>query len=265
MKKYAWNLLAVMLAVTFVAGPAHAKKRRHGRRAALKPGDPNPKVTAVVKALMDGFTWGMTKQDVLKELFKRVKKEYEQKMHIAKSQKRKAELFKEMKRKLRDIKKSTITFRGQKTPWNTSIIDDQFAHNNNESMIVYKKKRETYYFFFYNDRLYKIFIALDKKKFMGWNFMKFQHEMSSKFGPALEVFKKGISGMSELHHITWKSPEGVELRAMDKTMVYGTFVFVVIDSSTNAEVLQARADNGAKVPGEQGLQDEDPVINSIMK
>ena len=264
MKRYALNVLAVILTVSFVSGPVGAKRRRSGK-AAVKPGAPNPKITVVVKALMDGFRWGMSKQEVLTELFKRVKKEYAEKMRKARGQKRKDELFKEMKQKLRNIKKSVIAFNGQNTPWNTSIIDDQFAHRNNESMIVYKKKKETYYFFFYNDRLYKIFIALDKNKFMGWSFMKFQHEMESKFGPALEVITKGLSGVSELHHIMWRSPEGVELWAMDKTMVYGTFVFVIIDSSTNAEVMQARADNGAKVPGEQGIQDSDPVIDSIMK
>jgi len=237
MKKLATFLFTFVAALSLIAPTAMAQK---GRKAPPKPAAAKVDTEASIKALLGEYTMGMSKAEVTTKL--------------------KAEVRGRLKTALSKVTKNTMDFTGKESSWNTSIIDDQYAHRNNESMIASLGEDQQKFFFFYNDKLYKVFIALPAEQYTGFTFLKFQTTVEQIYGKAIEEFEEGITGESELHHLLWKSSGNLHLWAMDKTGVYGNFILMVIDNPTHEQVLASRKERGVKVAGFVDLG-----INPIVK
>jgi len=259
------NLLNAIFALSlfcFMAAPAHAGKAP-AKPAASKPAQPAKVDTeASIKALMEGYTMGMSKAEVAAKLKTDVEKYFKTLMDKERTPTGKDEVRKKMENAIAKIKQNTVEFTGKDTPWNTSIVDDQFAHRNNESMIANLTENQQKFFFFYNDKLYKIFIALPEEQYAGYTFPKFQSAIEQIYGKAQEEFEEGITGESELHHLLWKSSGNLHLWAMDKTGVYGNFVLVVLDNAVNEEVVAARKERGLKTAGYVNIE-VNPIVKTV--
>ena len=96
---------------------------------------------------------------------------------------------KDRKAELARVKATYVTFEPNKpSPWDVSIIEDEFAHGTGESMMERWEneggKNNRRFFFFYEGKLWKMFISLDvsilpeDKK----NFETFQGVMQAQFG-----------------------------------------------------------------------------------
>jgi hypothetical protein len=220
------------------------------------------KTSQAIKALQEPFKFRMSKKKVLKLIIKEINAKYRKKILKANRATKKDEIRRKRNHVIKMLKKNVLKFDGKNKSWNTSIIDDQFAHKNYESVIAYIDKNTQKFFFFYKNKLYKIFISLSRNQFRGFNFAKFQMTMEQAYGKAKEVFKKGIAGDTMLHHIFWQGKENAELWAMDKTDVYGNFVFILIDSTLKNKVVKSRKNRGVKLANATTLQ-VNPIVKTV--
>jgi len=257
MKKLATFLFTLVAALSLIAPTAMAQK---GRKAPPKPAAVKVDTEASIKALLGEYTMGMTKAEVTLKLKAEIQKYYDGLMAKERTAAAKDEVRGRLKTALAKVAKNTMDFTGKESSWNTSIIDDQYAHRNNESMIASLGEDQQKFFFFYNDKLYKVFMALPAEQYTGFTFLKFQTTVEQIYGKALEEFEEGITGESELHHLLWKSSGNLHLWAMDKTGVYGNFILMVLDNPTHEQVLTSRKERGVKVAGFVDLG-----INPIVK
>jgi hypothetical protein len=191
--------------------------------------------------LYGGFKLGMTKDEVIAVFSKQLDERYDEKIKATSDIAAQDELRRDKKNEVNRLQASYISFETAKpSPWDVSIIEDEFAHNTNESMLERWEnqggKNQRRFFFFYEGKLWKMFVSLDMsilpedKK----NFATFQSVMESKYGP----------GEVEPGRITWRTPD-FEVRAIDKLKSYDALALVIEDPRVKKEVVALRV---AKAP-----------------
>lgn len=279
-RRYTWVIVAVALLGLVGIGTADAKGRKKRKRRA--------KVTKVnAKALgqlMGRFKFGMTKNQVLKVLAKEINERYAEKIKEATDIYTQDKLRKKKRAELRRIKKSFVAFKGKKTGWDVSIIDNEFAHHTGESMMVYWEnkggKNQRRFFFFHEGRLYKMFIALSSNmlKPSQRKFVYFQKIMEQRYGTG-KVHYETRNGVDEPTYIAWNTRR-FNVRAIDKLQFYGNFCLSISDPDVEKALEPLRA--AQRKPkkknrvidaviskddddDEPGLHDNDGALDGVLK
>jgi len=243
-----------------VAAPLHV----HGAKpAAGDTRDPSPKGAAKAtrspakkstpvsaehrKALAElygGFKLGMTKDEVITVFAQQLDERYEEKIKATTDITAQDRLRRDKKAEISRLQASYISFETTKpSPWDVSIVEDEFRHNTNEAMLERWEnqggKNQRRFFFFYEGKLWKMFLSLDvsilpeDKK----NFATFRSVMENKYGP----------GDVEPGRITWRTPE-FDVRAVDKLKTYDALALVIEDPRVRTQVVAVRE---AKAPPKQ--------------
>ena len=164
------SVIAVLLLGGGVANAkpkAKAKPKTPSAQVVKKP--TMPPVSAEHKKalaeLLGAFKFGMTKDEVIGVLTKQLDDTSAEKITATSDIHTQDNLRAEKKDRIAEVTKTFVEFNGQKTGWDVSIIDDQFARNTNESMLVYWEnsggKNQRRFFFFYDGKLWKMFVSLD--------------------------------------------------------------------------------------------------------
>ncbi len=265
-RPYYPKLMALVLsgAVLSTASLATARRRRRARRPEQEQ---QSRTAAAIRKLAGPFKWGMSHRQVLKILLREVREEYVPKIRKARGNfELQDRLRREMRRELAKVKNSYVVFRGQKTPWDGSVVADEFVHNNDESMLVRMERDQQRFFFFWHDRLYKILIAFnaDHPKYKGLTFEKFVSVLIRAYGQGNPVFKPDAVGVNRLHHVEWQGPGNYLLWAVNKTQVFGNLCLVLLDKSVLPRLEEARKLSGAKPPSVQN-DAVDPLVQSITR
>ncbi len=191
--------------------------------------------------LYGGFKFGMTKDDVIAVFSKQLDERYDEKIKATTDLTAQDRLRRDKKNEVSRLQASYISFETSKSsPWDVSIVEDEFAHNTNEAMLERWEnqggKNQRRFFFFYEGKLWKMFVSLDvsilpeDKK----NFATFQSVMEGKYGP----------GEVDSGKITWRTPE-LEVRAVDKLKTYDALALVIEEPRTRKDVEALRV---AKAP-----------------
>ncbi len=243
---------------------ADARRRRRRRKKPPKKEKVNKRAAAAISALTGKYKWGLKPSKVIKLLSANLKKEYIKRIRLAKNSPRKQDrLRKELKRKMRKVKKSYYKFTGKRSGWDSSIVDDQFKHNNQESLVVFLEKEQQRFFFFHNGKLYKQFIAFnaDHKNYKGLTFPQFLGKLIKLFGAGAPVFKKDLAGQSRLHHVEWIGAKKVRMWAVDKSTIYGNFCVVLFQKEMKDKVIAGRKLSGSGTR----RRGYDPMIDAVTK
>lgn len=233
------------------AGAAGKKGKRSAATVGAKLSD------RALGELMGPYKFGMGKQDVLRVLSRQIGDRYKEKIAGTTDVYAQDKLRRERQAEFDRIKASYVEFRGEKTGWDVSIIDDQFAHQTGESMMVYWEnapdtgRDQRRFFFFHDGRLYKMFIALNSSQLKDEqrNFGYFKTLMEQRYGAGRVNAEKGL--------IEWRSPT-YQVAAIDKLNFYGSFCLVIADPQEEAALADLRASH--KKPPE-----ENKVIKSVMQ
>ncbi len=207
--------------------------------------------------LMGQFKFGMSKQDVLKVLSRQINERYKDRIAATSDVYAQDKLRRDRQAEFDRIKKSFVEFKGKKTGWDVSIVDDQFAHNTDEAMMVHwenaaeSSRDQRRFFFFHDGQLYKMFIALNSQQLKNEqrNFAYFQSLMEQRYGAGKVVADKG--------YIEWKSPT-YRVLALDKLAFYGSFCLVISHPAEDAELASIR--EAHKKP-----KAENKVIKAVME
>jgi len=238
-------------------------RRRRRRRKVPKKEQVNKRAAAAISALTGKYKWGVGPMKVVKLLTANLKKDYIRQIRKSRSNPRAQDRLRaELKLKIRKVKQSYFKFTGKSTGWDSSIVDDQFAHNNQESIVVYLEPEQQRFFFFHNGKLYKQFIAFnaDHKNYKGLTFPQFLGRLIKAFGAGKPEFKKDLAGQSRLHHVEWIGLKKVHMWAVDKSTIYGNFCVVLFQNDRMEKVVAGR-----KLTGSSRQRGLDPLIDSVTK
>jgi hypothetical protein len=243
-RKVLSSVLVVLLAGTGVASAKGAKAKAKPKTPAAQTQAKKtmPPVSAEHKKalaeLLGAFKFGMTKDEVIGVLTKSLDDAYAEKITATNDIHTQDQLRAEKKDKIAEITKTFVEFNGQKTGWDVSVIDDQFARNTNESMLVYWEnsggKNQRRFFFFYDGKLWKMFLQLDSNQIAeeGRNFEAFRGAMEGRFGP----------GMVDPTGEEWATSD-IDVKAVDRLRFYDAFCLVVTDPKRAKEVEATRAEH----------------------
>jgi hypothetical protein len=233
--------LGVCVAVGSAASAASKKKAPAGGGAVPAAS------TSELQKLKGEFKWGMTPNEVTDKVIERLEASFAERLKkTANDPARQDRVRKEMRADSEKAKKNYVEFKGQKSGWDVSIIDQEFSQSGGESMLFAKEESSTRYFFFDDGRLYKMFIAFDKDMLQGKSFEEFGQLMQARFGRAREVRveeKTKTGTRTKLDHYEWGSKAGDGLRLVDRSEFYDVFCLVLFDSGVASRLAERQRKN----------------------
>ncbi len=241
-----------------VADAKRRKKRNRKRPVAAKVN------TQALGQLMGPFAFGMSKDKILKLLSQQLDERYADKIKETNDVYQQDKIRLQKKNALKKIRSSYREFKGAKTGWDVSIIDDQFAHNTGEAMLVYWEnnadgKDQRRFFFFHDGELYKMFITLDTSMLPEGqrSFEFFKGLMTKRYGAGKIVTEKKRSGEEIPVLVDWQSPK-FHVQAIDKLHFYGIFCLSIANPKVESIVMTARDAN-------KEAKKSNAVINSMLE
>jgi hypothetical protein len=261
------SIALALLASLSLAGSAQAKKKKKKdpKPAATKPVAAPKANTAAVTQLMGPFKWGATIDETLEVLEKQIGDRYAEKISKAADDKyEQNRLRKEIKGEIEKVRKSRLKFEGQKTGWDVSVIEREYGQKNDESMLVYKEYDpstgldQQRFFFFVDEKLWKMFIAINMDAFQGKTFDDFRGAMETRYGKAAAHTVPDTEGVDHVDYIFWRG-NGAYLRAIDLMTFYGTFAMAISDDSVEGTIYKRRAERNPPKPP------SGTVVDSVME
>ena len=191
--------------------------------------------------LFGGFKFGMTKDEVIAVFSKQLDARYDDQIKATTDTAEQDQLRRAKRNEVTRLQQSYVGFdAGKPSPWDVSIVEDEFAHNTGESMLERWEnqggKNQRRFFFFFEGKLWKMFISLDVSILPEdkQNFETFRSTMERMYGP----------GDVEGGKITWRTPE-FDVRAIDKLKSYDALALVIENPRVRPQVVAARE---AKAP-----------------
>ena len=239
-----------------VAGKKKSKAKPKAASTAAFKGD-----AKALGELMGPYKFGMTSKDILGILSKQIGDRYKEKIAATTDVYVQDKLRRDRQAELDRIKKSYVEFKGVKTGWDVSIIDDQFGHNSDESMMVHWEnapetgRDQRRFFFFHDGRLYKMLIALNSSQLKNEQrtFDYFRGLMETRYGKGSVKMSKDADGVDRPVGLDWRS-KSHHVSALDKLAFYGSFVLVVADPGQEQTLVSIRAQNAQKKNKNTALQ-----------
>jgi hypothetical protein len=242
--------LGTFLAASVMSGGvAHAAPKKAPAKATKVPGkaraaEPPAASAEELNKVKGEYKWGMTSEEVVTKMRDRIAESFKDRLEKAANDPTKQDrVRKAMRAEQEAVKDKLVKFDGQKTGWDTSIIDLEFGHKTSESMLSVKEPTADRYFFFRDDRLYKMFLAFDKEILRGKSFEEFGQAMQGRFGKAKEVTveERAKAGVKiKLDHYMWGSKAGDGLRLVDRSEFYDVYCLVVYDAKVASDLEEAR-------------------------
>jgi hypothetical protein len=205
--------------------------------------DSDPKLSAQigVKALMKGYEWGMSPENVLTQLARSIEAEYGQRQKDATDANAQDRNRNWKKEQLDELRRGNVKFTANsKHKWGVSLIQFDFADDNGEEMIWTKSGANLRKFFFFKDGgLWKVIYAYNKEKWPGKEYEVVVDESFKKwFGPSPEakVKQDPKTAAPLLRYYEWSAKDGEKIRSFDLTAVHGVVMLTVIDSRIEASL-----------------------------
>ena len=231
------------------AAPRQAAAAKNVRRTPVSPAHKK-----ALAELYGGFKFGMTKDEVIAVFSKQLDERYDDKIKATTDIAAQDRLRRDKRNEVTRLQQSYISFdTGKPSPWDVSIVEDEFAHSTSEAMLERWEnqggKNQRRFFFFFEGKLWKMFVSLDvsilpeDKK----NFATFRSVMEGKYGP----------GDVEGGRISWRTDD-LEARAIDKLKSYDALGLVVEDPRVRRQVDAVRV---AKAPPRSA---GNPMIKSVI-
>jgi hypothetical protein len=226
-----------------LGAPAAVQAGPRPQAAAKKP-RPTPMTAEHKKALAElfgGFKFGMSKDEVIAVFAKQLDARYDDQIKETTDTAAQDQLRRDKRNEVNRLQQSYVSFdAGKPSPWDVSIVEDEFAHNTGEAMLERWEnqggKNQRRFFFFFDGKLWKMFISLDVSILPEdkQNFETFRSTMERIYGP----------GEVDSGKITWRT-DAFDARAVDKLKSYGALAQVVEDPRVRHQVEAVRQ---AKAP-----------------
>lgn len=245
MMRFVGVLCALSLALSpalVEAAPKKAKaaKAKKEKKEVVKQASEQTK--KAISDLAGRYKWGMSPQQVIDMITVDIKKAYDEKFKKTRAPAEQDRLRADMNAEITKLRESLVKFDGQKTSWDISLVDKEFAHKNQESMMIYWEPTQRRFLFFHEDKLWKQFIALNAELFEGKTFKEFADMVAARYGEPKRVTSTDIRGKEILDHLEWPPAGDFFLTAVDHTNLYGNYCLVVAQKSILDQMAKRRAD-----------------------
>lgn len=233
---------------TKTTGKGKAKKKE----TVCEMVDSNPKLTATlgVGALIKGFEWGMSPEQVLDKLGESINAHFDAQLKETKNPMDQDRIRKERNDQINELKKGHIKFAAStKHKWGVSLIQYEFQDDNGEEMIWVKEGQKLRKFYFFKDgQLWKIVYAFNKEK---WSDKDYQGVVDGSFkkwfgvNPAAKVKQDPKTAAVLLRYNEWEGEKKEKVRSFDLSEVHGVYVVAVVDGVQEAGI-------GERLPNMKG-------------
>lgn len=250
-------MVCFLLVACLCVPAADAKKRKRRGKAKVTAVQASKEATVAITALLGAYKWGLTVDNVRKQLIADYRKTVDPKIKATKEPLEQDKLRRERMAREAEITKSYVEFTGKRTPWDVSLVDKEFAQKNGESLMYNWGDRDRRFYFFHEETLYKVYIAFNSSIFKGKSFEDFAAVMEKRFGPYKREYRQTIKGEKKLAFLVWPAVGNTQLRAIDNTGFYGNFCLVLTDAQASQRVDEKRAMNRTAPKG-------DSLVNSIV-
>jgi hypothetical protein len=243
----------VLAVVLLSAAAVHAKK---GHAPAAAKGQA-PSARAMGE-LAGKFKWGMSHDEVVKVIGESIHEKYVDQIKKEVDVYRQDLLRKQEKEDVDKVRQSLVKFDGQKSGWDTSLVDKEFAHRNDESMLVLWEKDQRRFLFFWNDKLYKQYIAFNAEHpvFAGKSFDDFAKLIQNRYGQAeMKMATMRTKDEVTLDHLEWPPSGDYSLWAIDQSSFYGNFCLKLMQASVLAALERGRLEHSPKVSNRNAIID----------
>lgn len=241
------RLLAVGFAIAFLPSAPSLAKKPVAKKAAPAPvKEAAPETARAISELAGKFKWDMSPDEAMKIVTDEITARFDERVQKENIPARQDKVLRERNDALSKMKESYVKFDGQKTGWDVSLVDHEFAHKNNESMLVIWEKDQRRFLFFQNDKLWKQFIAFNAENpiFKDKTFDDFADLIQKRYGPAAMTFRKQRTSDDQLlDHLEWPPSGDYVLWAIDLTTFYGNFCLSLMKKSAMAVVEKGREEN----------------------
>jgi hypothetical protein len=228
------------------AAPAHAKKK-------AKKGEDKVPVSAEISKSMGDLTWGISKDQLQKQLIDKVKEKYRPLVAKTKDPVEEDRLRNAANEEMKRIKESYVEFKGTSTGWDVSFLRGEFTHGNDESMLVMRDQNSQNFYFFIDGKLWKWYKAFDAEVFPAGNFATFAGSVQKRFGPAKDASGE-ISPGNKRHWLEWQDDK-TRLRAVDQTDFYGFYCLVFEEKATVGNLAKLRTNTREVATNKNALVD----------
>jgi hypothetical protein len=249
MKRALVSFLAAVVAIGMAVSDVDAQKKKGGKAKGKGKAAAAAPESAKIAEAMGKLKWGMSRDEVLKDVTEQVKERYRPLLAKTKDAVEEDRLRLEAKNELDAIKKGVVEFDGRSSGWDVGFLKGEFTHNNDESMIVVKDTNSQNFYFFIGGKLWKWFKAFDSAVFPGSNFNTFAGAVKGRFGgDAKETKGEMQPGEGQRRWLEWQDKQ-TRLRAVDNTGFYGFFSLVFEDKGTVDRLASLRSnasDTGGK-------------------
>ncbi len=246
------RFIAVSLALSILpATPSLAKKPVKKPPASVVK-EAAPQTARAISELMGKFKWEMTPDEAMKVVSDEIAARYDEKIQKETIPAKQDKWLREKNEALTKMKDSYVRFSGQKTGWDVSIVDREFAQNNDESMFVIWEQDQRRFLFFWHEKLWKQFIAFNGENpiFKDKTFDDFADIIQKRYGPAAMTFRKQrTSDEQTLDHLEWPPSGDYVLWAIDLTTFYGNFCLSLQRKSVMGDIEKARGENSPRQKG----------------
>lgn len=202
-----------------------------------------------VQAFLGDFKFGMTRKQVLKVVTKEIDERYKEQINSTMDTYKQDNLRKRRDEEIERVKKTLVEFKGKRSGWDASIIDDQIAHGTKESMLVSweasQGRSQRRFFFFFKGKLYKLYLTLDMSAVDAdkRNFDLYKNSLSERFG----------QGMEDYGLVRWNIGD-YRVEAINKLAFYTSFCMAIIDRKTIPELEAYRKKHAIKMTRRSGTQ-----------
>ena len=111
--------------------------------------------SAAIAQALGEVRWGMSKDELLKLLKKRIRDDLDQRIKRERDVVRQDALFNAAQEQARRLAENYVSFDGHKTGWDVSPVAGEFAQGNSEAMLVVANGRTRDMYFFVRGKLWK--------------------------------------------------------------------------------------------------------------
>lgn len=277
------SLVGAQSTATQAADPNEALDEKYGARAELpeRPTvkevckgkgdsrkctkkDPKPQVTAAygVRKFLDGFRWGMTRDDVLNALRGKVESEYQERQKATRDP---VEQDKNRAWKREELDKLALNMVSFDTrarhKWGVSLIQFDYEDDAGETMLwIRANSNLKKFYFFKDDSLWKVVYAYSSDSWPKENHEQVKENHFMKwfgYSPENRVKQDPETFAPIVRFAEWKSMDKDIVRAFDMTAVHGVHVVAFISADAEARY-------GERLPHVQETGDFSDAVNDVL-
>lgn len=216
--------LILLAALAGLALPPRAAEARRPKPAAAPP----------ISQALKGLKWGTGHREILKTLSVGIKERYDELVKSARDDIAVDRIRQQQQADIKALEGSYVTFTGQRTGYEVSLVKDDFAHNNSETMLRYEDgPRQRYYFFRY-DKLWKMMVVYPSTDADG--FSALTGKVTERYGrPHKTNWETPYGGGRRMVQAIWQDEE-TQLVVEDKSAFYSRYVMRFMSVAAGKEI-----------------------------